>query len=219
MSITGEALAPCSRCGKKSKIEVYKSINTADDPELKDRVRNGSLFIWECPECHQANLAKYECLYHDPEKKIMVWLMPSGDLSETQMQAVSNHARAMGDYKLRLVGDVGELMEKVLIFDAGLDDMAVEICKYVTKMELMSKKNAGEASLADIPFHFHRIEENEGVKYLVFIYPSDGRMMSINIGYNVYEDSSGILQRNPDIIPGGTFLKIDRDWLASVIKY
>ena len=218
MSITATALAPCSKCGEKAEITIYKSINTAENPELREKISNGSLFIWKCPHCGQANLAKYESLYHDPDGKIMIWLMPSGDLPETQMQAISNHAKAMGDYRLRRVEDVGELMEKVLIFDAGLDDMAVEMCKYVTKMEMSAKKSAGQENLADTPFHFHRIEDIDGMKCLVFIYPSAGQMMSLNVGYNVYEDSIGILQRNPDIIPQGTFLKIDRNWLASVIR-
>ena len=217
MSITATALAPCSKCGEKSEITVYRSINISENPELKEKIRNGSLFIWECPHCRQANLAKYESLYHDPEGKIMIWLMPSGDLSETQMQAISNHTKAMGKYRLRLVKDVGELMEKILIFDAGLDDMAIEMCKYVTKMELVSKKRAGSENLAGAVFHFHRLEENDGMKSLVFIYPASGQMMSINIGYNVYEDSLGILQRNPDIIPHDTFMKIDQDWIDSVI--
>ena len=111
MSITAKALAPCSRCGEKTEITIYKSINISENPELKEKIRNGSLFIWECPHCRQANLARYETLYHDPEQKIMIWLMPSGELSETQMQAIANHTRAMGNYRLRLVKDVGALME------------------------------------------------------------------------------------------------------------
>ena len=140
MSITAEALAPCSKCGEKSRIKIYRSINISEDPELKEKIRNGSLFVWECPHCHQANLAKYECLYHDPENRIMVWLVPSGNFSESQMQAISNHTKAMGGYRLRMVGDVGAMMEKILIFDEGLDDMAIEMCKYVTRMEMMSRE-------------------------------------------------------------------------------
>ena len=218
MSITATALAPCSKCGEKSEITVYRSINIAENPELKEKIRNGSLFVWECPHCRQANLAKYECLYHDPQGKLMIWLIPSGELSPTQAQAISNHTKAMGGYRLRLVKDVGEMMEKVLIFDAGLDDMAIEMCKYVTKMELVSKKSTGSENLAGTAFHFHRLEESDGMKFLVFIYPASGQMMSINIGYNVYEDSLGILQRNPDIIPGDAFLKIDQDWIFSFMK-
>ena len=95
MSITATALAPCSKCGEKSEITVYKSINVSENPELKEKIRNGSLFLWKCPHCGQANLARYESLYHDPEKKIMIWLMPSGDLPESQMQAIANHTKAL----------------------------------------------------------------------------------------------------------------------------
>lgn len=218
MSITAEALAPCSKCREKSRIKIYRSINISEDPELKEKIRNGSLFVWECPHCHQANLAKYECLYHDPENRIMVWLVPSGNFSESQMQAISNHTKAMGGYRLRMVGDVGAMMEKILIFDEGLDDMAIEMCKYVTRMEMMSRDRAAAETMAETPIHFHRTEEKDGVKYIVFIYPSGGRMMSLDVGFNVYEDSLGIIGRNPDIIPKGSFLKIDSDWISSVLK-
>ena len=44
-------------------------------------------------------------------------------------------------------------------------------------------------------------------------------MASLNVGFNVYEDSLGILERNPDIIPGqDTFMKIDQDWISSFMK-
>lgn len=219
MSITATALAPCSRCGEKTEITIYKSINISENPELKEKIRNGSLFIWECPHCRQANLARYETLYHDPEQKIMIWLMPSGELSETQMQAIANHTRAMGNYRLRLVKDVGALMEKILIFDSGLDDMAVEMCKYVTKMELVSRNGSAREEIESMPFHFHRTDETDGVRSLVFIYPDSGQMASLNVGFNVYEDSLGILERNPDIIPGqDTFMKIDQDWISSFMK-
>ncbi len=219
MSIIAEALAPCCKCGEKTRITIYKSINTAENPELKDRLRDGSLFIWECPHCHQANLAKYETLYHDPAGKTMIWLMPSGDLPESQMQAIANHTKAMGGYRLRMVSDVGALMEKILIFDAGLDDMAVEMCKYVTKMELTAKDRSEAAPASSVPFHFHRLEETEDGKAIVFIYPREGQMMSLNIGYNVYEDSLGIISRNPDIIPDkDRFSRIDRDWILSIMK-
>ena len=218
MSITATALAPCSKCGEKSEITVYKSINVSENPELKEKIRNGSLFLWKCPHCGQANLARYESLYHDPEKKIMIWLMPSGDLPESQMQAIANHTTAMGGYMLRRVRDVGELMEKILVSDAGLDDMAVELCKYVTKMEIMSGNREKAAQITAAPFHFHRMEEKDGERFLVFIYPSDHQMMSLNIGFNVYEDSCGIINRNPDIIPADAFMKIDQDWVLSIMK-
>ena len=39
--------ATCSKCGKVHEVEARKRINVADDPSLKDKVRDGSLFVWD----------------------------------------------------------------------------------------------------------------------------------------------------------------------------
>ena len=46
MSIINQPIAPCSKCGQQHQITIYKSINIADNPELKDKVKDGSLFLW-----------------------------------------------------------------------------------------------------------------------------------------------------------------------------
>ena len=56
------APASCSHCGKQTEVEIRQSINVALDPELKARVRDGSLFVWECPYCGHRNLARYQTL-------------------------------------------------------------------------------------------------------------------------------------------------------------
>jgi hypothetical protein len=47
------------------------------------------------------------------------------------------------------------------------------------------------------------------------MYPKDGSMTGLNIGYNVYQDCEGILSRNPQMKPADGFVKIDADWLNS----
>ena len=217
MSIINEALAPCSKCGQQHKIIVYRSINIADNPELKDKVKDGSLFLWECPHCGQVNLAKYETLYHDPALKVMFWLIPAGEISESQMQAITMHTKAMGGYTLRRVNDMGTLMEKVLIAEAGLDDVVLEMCKYVTKLEMVQKSVGAEQKdefMASV-FHFYRSEGEGDERVLTFMYALDGQMLGVNIGWNVYQDCAGILERNPQIRPADGFEKIDADWLGS----
>lgn len=215
MSIISKAQAPCSKCGQQQTVTVYKSINISQDPEFKAKVCDGSLFLWECPHCGMVNLAKYETLYHDPDRKIMVWLMPEGEISETQMQAISMHTRAMGGYTLRIVSDMGSLMEKVLIRDAGLDDVVVEMCKYVTKLEMVQKiveQEKKDAFLA-AQFHFYRNEDET----ITFMYGLDGQMMGVNVGMNVYQDCAGILERNPQMRAGEGFVQIDAEWLGRKI--
>lgn len=217
MSIINEALAPCSKCGQQHKVVVYRSINTADNPELKAKVKDGSLFLWECPHCGQMNLAKYETLYHDPALKVMFWLIPAGEISESQMQAITMHTKAMGGYILRRVNDMGTLMEKVLIADAGLDDVVLEMCKYVTKLEMVQKSIGAEQKdefMASV-FHFYRCEGEGDERVLTFMYALDGQMHGVNIGWNVYQDCSGILERNPQVRPAEGFEKIDAEWLSS----
>lgn len=217
MSIISEALAPCSKCGAQNKVTVYRSINISENPELKDKVRDGSLFLWECPHCGQVNLARYETLYHDPAAKLMVWLIPEGEISETQMQAITMHTKAMGGYTLRRVNDMGSLMEKVLISDAGLDDVVLEMCKYVTKMEMLQKSVPAEQrdEFLATEFHFYRSEGEDENRVLTFMYAFDGQMLGVNIGWNVYQDCSGILERNPQVRPDEGFAKVDADWLSS----
>ena len=226
MSLTAKANGVCSKCGRTTEITIYKSINTEDNPELKERVRNGSLFLWECPHCGTVNLARYETLYHDPQKKLMLWLVPDGKISETQMQAITNHTKAMCGYTLRLVSDIGELMEKVLIFDAGLDDVVLELCKWVTKREMtagagketkLEEKQRNE-EISAAAFHFYRIEgEGEG-RSIILSYASQGQMVGLKVGWNVYEDCAGIIARNPSVRPGEGFVRVDAKWVESIMK-
>ena len=178
MSIINEALAPCSKCGQQTTVTVYRSINISENPELKAKVKDGSLFLWECPECGQVNLAKYETLYHDPASKLMVWLIPAGEISETQMQAITMHTKAMGGYTLRRVNDMGSLMEKVLISEEGLDDVVLEMCKYVTKLEMIQKSIGAEQKdeFMAATFHFYKSEGEGDERILTFMYGMDGQM-------------------------------------------
>ena len=147
------APASCSRCGESHAVATYPSINTALDPDLKARVRDGSLFVWECPHCGARNLLKYQTLYHDPAEKLMVWLLP-GDAEPPQ--AVADAVKELDGYTLRLVREVGDLVEKVNIHACGLDDVLVEMCKYVTRLEMADAQNRPD--IQDAPLKFFKMD-------------------------------------------------------------
>lgn len=219
MSLVKHTNAACCKCGATADVTIYKSINVSENPELKEKVLDGSIFVYQCPQCGQANLAKYETLYHDPDKKIMIWLCPGGEKSESEMRAIANHAKAMGDYTLRMVEDVRSLMEKVYIFEAGLDDVVIEMCKYVTRAEMAAKAGEEQATqILNLPMHFYKKGEQEGVEYITLSFPDNGKMVGCNIGFNVYEDCLGIIQRNPHIKADGGFVKVDSAWLSSILS-
>lgn len=187
----------CSRCGKASDAEIYTSINVADNPELKARVLDGSLFVHECPFCGTANLVKGDLLYHDPEARLLICL------SSRTIAAVDG----LEGYICRQVSDVGSLIEKVKIFDAGLDDMVLELCKFVTLQELGKK----------VDLKFLKMDGADGE--LTLAYPENGQMQMIAVGFNVYEDCRGILQRNPVLTRSATGLaQIDQGWVEQFMK-
>jgi len=201
--------AVCRNCGYKRSIEEIHGINVAENPELKARVRDGSLFVWECPCCGQRNLARFQTLYHDPARKLMIWLLPDG---AEPPAAVAEAVKALEGYTLRQVSEPGALVEKVNIFEAGLDDAVMELCKYVTAME-MAQKNP---EAADAQFRFVRLEGADND--LVLAFPMGGSMQAVNIGFNVYEDARAILARNPGAAPAEGFALVDREWVNNFFR-
>lgn len=203
------ALVSCKNCNKQTEVELRQSINVALDPELKARVKDGSLFVWECPYCGQRNLALYQTLYHDPDAKLMVWLL----LGQAQPpKAVADAVKELEGYTLRIVREVGDLIEKVNLHDAGLDDTVLEMCKWVMRRELADKN----PDAADAKLRFLRMEgaDNE----LVMAFPLNGQMQVINVGFNVYEDARGILMRNPSVKPADGFAEVNASWIEQFFR-
>ena len=207
-----KALATCASCGKQYEIETIPAVNTARNPELKASVRDGSLFVGHCPHCGASSLVLYPFLYHDPDARLIVWLLPDGapGYDEAAVEQMSAQVEALEDYTVRRVTTAGELIEKIGIADAGLDDRVVELCKFVTAQEME------ERIRLEGPLRFYRLDgaDNE----ITFTFPSGGQMMSLNIGFNVYEDCLGILQRNSAILATRGFARVDAAWVEAFMR-
>ena len=199
----------CSKCGQYHSVEPVQSINTALDPQLKKRVKDGSLFVWECPYCGTRNLLTGQTLYHDPEAKLMLWMLPEG---QEPPQAVAEAVKQLEGYTLRIVRETGDLIEKVNIADAHLDDVVMEVCKWVTRQELAIKN----PSAADVRLRFLRTEGADSD--LVLAFPLEGHMNLVNVGFNVYEDAAGIVSRNPQMQPPCGFSVIDAAWCNARLR-
>lgn len=203
MAETRTQKAVCRECGKPFEVELFPVlINVGREPSYKEDIKNGSLFTRVCPHCGAVNMVLAPLLYHDPDARIIIWLNPQG---RAQGQDFTDTMKAddLKGYTLRKVEDAGSLIEKVRIFEAGLDDAAVEMCKFVSGQELNAK---------GLRFRGFAGADNE----MEFIFPRNGQMHSVKVGFNVYEDSRAILARNPSVVPGGLFPKIDSDWTEQV---
>ena len=212
-----ELLSSGSRCGERFSVNIYDSINAAESPELKAAVLDGSAFVRQCPHCGAPNLLRYRTLYHDPAEKLMIWLTCGSEELEEQVRGAYGRIDELKDYTTRFVDDAGSLIEKLKIFDAGLDDVVVEMTKYVTRMELAEKDKDGAAGILTAPFKFFSLDGADN--QITFAYPADGEMQMVEVGFNVYEDCRGIIQRNPAISEAASgFVRIDGDWIARYFR-
>lgn len=194
----------CAKCGLESEVHPHQVINVGAEPELKAKVLSGELFLWTCPGCGFTNLLSHPTVYHDPAQKILVWLAED-DFAARKAEAVFDASEELHGYCSRIVGSVGELIEKVKILDAGLDDCAVEMCKYITGMELGK----------DVDLKFLRMEGAESD--ILLTYPEKGQMQMLKLGFNVYEDCVGIITRNPAVKPEG-LKKVDKNYIKTYFK-
>ena len=197
----------CSRCGQASPVPVYSVVNARENPELKEEVRSGRIFLWTCPVCGRPNLARYPFLYHDPELRLLLWMSDGDAALEEQMSRVVKVQEGLEDYTARMVDTPGDLIEKIVIFEAGLDDVAMEMCKYIVRGDLGR----------DVELKFYSIDGAD--HEITMTYPENGQMQMVQTGFNIYEDCAGIVRRNPDIVKGVDGLaRVDRAWMEGFLK-
>lgn len=197
--------ARCRHCGTEAEIPAYNIINVRENPEIKEQLLDGKLFIWTCPHCGTDNLIRYPLLYHDPDQKLLIWLSDGIPEVEARMAETVSGEAGLADYTARMVDTPGDLMEKIKIYDAGLEDVPMEICKFVVRQE-MDK---------DVDLKFFRME---GADHRILLtYPENGEMQIVGSGFSVYEDAAGIMRRNPQLKTSG-MVRVDRRWLSRFIR-
>ena len=184
----------CSRCGAVYQADAYRLIDCGADPGLRSKVTGGEVFIRECPECGQRELITTPVVYRDEHLLVC--------LSDRRLDI-----EGLEGMQGRLVGDVGSLIEKVKIFEAGLDDVPMEFCKFVTRQE-MGK---------DADLKFLRLD---GADHdIILTYPEDGAMQMLAVGFNVYEDCCAIVRRNPAVSASVQGLAtVDRGWVEQFLR-
>jgi hypothetical protein len=121
----------CSQCGENIEITIWQSVNVRTDPSMKEELLGGQFFTYACQKCGSQQAMIYRMLYHDPDQKYMVWLVPPPELQDAGLDTEEMHASLarLENYHFRVVLSEKELVEKIRIFDQNLDDRLVESLK------------------------------------------------------------------------------------------
>ncbi len=123
----------CPQCGKVHKCKRYSVINVTEKPELKAEVLQNKLFVFHCDACGLTAPLTYESVYVDSKKSMIIYLAPEVNANTAASIADWNQVEAR---QKRLVNNINDLKEKILIADNLLDDRIVEFMKIENLQQL-----------------------------------------------------------------------------------
>lgn len=145
MTLSNKQNIKCPQCGHESEFEFYKSINTMINPELKEKVCNGDIFKFTCPNCGEETIVAYPFLYHMMESQTMIYLVGEDSVEDTAK--IINKSKDLKidevnvlseiDYRIRIVTSVKDLLEKIDILEDKYDDKAIELIKVLSELNLV----------------------------------------------------------------------------------
>ena len=208
----------CPKCGQVGNMSVLPSLNTALNPELKEKVISKEAFEYTCPGCLTKNHLNYTFLYHDPSRKLMIQFVAGDDKAWVkavnefrQMPYSTRDPLRANKYCVRAVRSQNQLTEKIQIFDAGLDDRVIEILK------LVMLANSFKGRLLKKPDHAFFYKDTDGSNNIIF-FKKEESMGALKVTPEqiaaVEKDYAAALQ---DTMPGELQV-IDSLWAAAAIK-
>jgi hypothetical protein len=139
----------------------------------------------------------------------MVWLTPEG--REPEFGGASFDHILARTKRLRYVGSINKLIEKIRIFDAGLDDRVVEWLKFLLPI--------AQPDLADGELYFSSVEfvESQELMKLALIGENGGREVAFPRSH--YDEAAKnlvpLLKNEATIAP--RWPRVDRNYLKELL--
>ena len=198
----------CPSCHHDGDFEVWDSINTVLDPEMKENVLNQSIFLYTCPNCGETFRLNYPILYHQMEDLVMIYLVPESEVEKTYEMFYGENALAdyrTEKYLYRIVTSANQLVEKIQIFDAGKDDRVMELVKLLVTDSLHENN-------PDKEFDELRFAVDDGTNILVII--NKGEITGAVDIDNMYEFASSHCTDFKDLRDDEDIV-INREWILN----
>ena len=179
MSRSRQEKLRCTKCGNQQSFTVWESINVTVDPDLKGRLLSGELTTFRCKTCGNEGHVAYNCLYHDMDNALAIWL--SDDDSDNENARARHLFSSTVQLEItRKVRTIHELYDKIRVFDDGLDDLEIELLKF----SLCVRQQMDLST----PFHYAETQKSFlGRKSLLFVLESGGEYQTIKCPLKNYE--------------------------------
>ncbi|MCP4612963.1 MAG: hypothetical protein GY845_30080 [Planctomycetes bacterium] len=213
MTSTAQFKLQCSHCGNTRLIEVYKTVNVSNEPELRQKVFNSSLNILVCEKCANETTVDAPVLYHDMKHFFMIQYdcTIQGRIIPKTFQNLPFLKENLGqNYKLRWVLDYETLLEKILILESGADDRLLDI--------LRSKIESSIEGYPDpkLQLQFAELKKKDNQTYVVFKTQSfGGSLFTHKYSLEQIKEEYGLYLDSPN---KNLWLLVDRVYAKQVEK-
>jgi hypothetical protein len=131
----------CGRCRRPFEVQLLRGANATRANAVREAALAGTLNRVTCPACNAPSIADAALVYSDPDRNQWISVAKLDDLTrwaeiETSVVAAfqtaletSVAATFASATRMRVVFGVDELRERLVIWNAGLDDGVVECVK------------------------------------------------------------------------------------------
>ena len=193
---------------------MWTVVNVSQNPEFRDKIFDETLFDWKCPHCGgQAQLVS-RCLYHDFERKFMVYLIPGFSLPALDDGDLEQSFPEVASVRKRVVPDLNRLKEKILILEAGADDMAVELAKLAVA-GLVEKKHQKKVASS----YFCKLDKESNQIGLSFYLEGEEQPVLFETRAEVYTKAMEIVEELAAAEQNSSrFLLIGENWASDALE-
>lgn len=204
----------CPICRHTHTVPVVPVVDAGRDKEAWKSLWDGSLFRFDCPDCGYPMELSYSFLCQDSAIRQYLYLCREGLENSGAVQEAVQRAKklAWGNTTgaiLRVVCTMDELREKLRVFESGLDDRVVEVCKGFT----LSQFPAGEECYAQAVVY-----DVIGGQEVLKVQCSDGTEQYVTAFREMYEQ---LYRKYAGLFPplrGERFLRVDLEYAAAALR-
>lgn len=214
--MTEEDSVTCPECDHEQNIKITPSVNVTTDPDMREKVLSGEIFLFKCDKCGFEGFAGFPFIYEDKQTNggFLVYMEPGCEDREVgiEMPDIADQV-IYRDVPMRLVTDINSLKEKVYIFEAGLDDRVMELFKALALLKL-----EGDPEQKPDELRFSNIEDTENGQLVLLAAFKEGKYLGVlELPYSLYQ--SCVITGSPIWdVPLTECTAVDSIWIAERIK-
>lgn len=165
----------CPNCSVENEVILWEKVNVDMNPDLKEKLFTEKINNLVCNKCGFVSRIDIPFYYNDAKAKFFIYLVPEFPIDKKEEDLLLANLRSQTlnildsgyNNRKRIVFEYYNMLEKILIFDAKLDDRVVEGCKILarTQLKLMEGRAAfNKIENNELEFNFFEKEEKEAAK-------------------------------------------------------